>query len=104
MTSSGLPSFCRASSVSTSMKSVDALDAARVRGASRPGRCARLLGFDLLARRPGLELLAVIDEALGGVGAAVEQHVLDEDEQLRRISSYTSSMPALTMPMSMPAP
>ena len=31
----------------------------------------------------GLQLLAEVDEALGRVGAAIEQHVLDELPQLR---------------------
>ena len=63
---------------------VDALDQ-RVREPLLDGALAPLL-FLLLAgrrrRRPRLQPLAEVDEPLGRVGAAIEQHVLDEIAQL----------------------
>jgi hypothetical protein len=86
-------------------ESVDALEQRVFEALLDRGAAPGLL--DLLRGGAGpcaFEPLGVVDEPLGGVGAAVEQHVLDFVEQLRLgISSYTSSMPALTMPMSMPA-
>jgi hypothetical protein len=46
------------------------------------------VGLLVLRCAGGLQLLAVFDEAFGGVGAAVEEDILDEDEQfLGSISS-----------------
>ena len=56
----------------------------------------------LLAR--ALHVLGELDQALGRVGAAVEEHVLDVLEQLLAgCPRRRRAGPALTMPMSMPA-
>ncbi len=75
--------FCRASSTSCVDEVDDALDQ-RVReplfdGAAAPGQRRRLAAAGLLLDRFG-----ELDQPLGGVGPAIEQHVLDELQQLRR--------------------
>ena len=47
--------------------------------------------------------LGDLDQPLGRVGPAVEDHVLDPLEQVRRDVLVDASWPALTMPMSSPA-
>ena len=83
ITSSGRPSFdARFFGVGLDV-GVDALHQ-RVRKALLDGAVAPLFGL-LLARRAGargLQRFAELDQALGGVGAAVEQHVLDQLLQL----------------------
>ena len=81
ITSSGRSKFCRASSVSSSMKSTmpwtSACDSRSSTGASRQERSrSRFVAFAFDAR-------GVLDETLGRVLAAVEDDVLDALEQLR---------------------
>ena len=82
MTSSGLPYFCRASSMSCVNEIHDALDQ-RVAEAFLDRAFAPFvlddLGLALLLHR-----LGKLDQPLGRVGPAVEQHVLDQFEQILR--------------------
>ena len=85
MTESGRPSFARASSVSASMYvSMPLTSACDRRSSTVPLRHSSSF-FSASPPPPalcGLQLLAEVDQPLGGVGAAVEQHVLDQLAQL----------------------
>ncbi len=80
MTSSGRPSFCRASSASASMKSTMPCTRAWARRFSTvSSRQARSSSFFLPLP---FTALGELDQALGRVGATIEHHVLDPFAQL----------------------
>ena len=57
----------------------------------------------VLRRGAGLELVGDFEQAVGAVFAAVQHDVFDALAQLRIEVVIDAELPALTMPMSMPA-